>query len=124
MRIIKLSATILSAVVLTSTFCFAVEQENEKAGGVKEIKLEAYQYGYLPDPILAKKGDTVRIYTTSRDVPHGIVIKEYAIHAVVRKGQTKIIQFKANKAGEFDIICSVYCGIGHPNMKGKLIVHK
>ena len=30
--------------------------------------------------------------------------------------------FQANKKGEFGMFCSVFCGNGHPGMKGKLIV--
>lgn len=93
-----------------------------KNGKVKEIMVEAYQHGYSPDPIVVKKGDKVRLIATSRDVPHGLVIKEYAISAVVRKGQDKIIEFTAKKAGVFAITCNVYCGVGHPNMKGRLTV--
>lgn len=101
----------------------AEEAKNVTSKNVKEIKLEAYQHGYSPSRIFVKKGDTVIIYATSRDVPHGVHIKEYAINVVVR-GKTKIIKFVAKKAGEFDIRCSVYCGSGHTNMKGKLVVEK
>lgn len=106
--------------------CFAEEDKNktEEIKEVKEIKLEAYQYGYYPDKIVVKLGDAVKISATSRDVAHGILIREYGINVVVRKGQTKTIGFTADKAGEFDIICSVYCGVGHTNMKGKLVVKK
>jgi heme/copper-type cytochrome/quinol oxidase subunit 2 len=41
---------------------------------------------------------------------------------VVKKGQKTEINFVAEKAGEFAIVCSVYCGPGHAEMKGKLIV--
>lgn len=94
----------------------------EVATKVKEINLEAFQYGYYPDPIVVKKGDTVKISATSRDVTHGFYIKEYGINAVIKKGEKTEIKFVADKAGEFDIRCSVYCGSGHMSMKGKLIV--
>lgn len=113
-----------SLALLGLTACQAQETKDIASQNVKEIKLEAYQYGYSPERIVVKKGDTVRIYATSRDVPHGVLIKEYAINAVVKKGETKIIEFVAKKAGEFDIRCSVYCGSGHTNMKGKLVVQE
>ena len=31
-------------------------------------------------------------------------------------------EFIADKKGEFEMFCSVYCGQGHGQMKGKLIV--
>jgi cytochrome c oxidase subunit 2 len=89
---------------------------------IKQINLEAYQFGFSPQVIEVKKGDILKIFATSRDVPHGIYIKEYGINTVVKKGQTKKIEFVAGKQGEFDILCSVYCGKGHNTMKAKLVV--
>ncbi len=92
------------------------------ADRIKEFKLEAYRFGYSPDRLEVKKNDVVRILATSRDVPHGVFIKEYGINAVVKKGETTVIEFLADKPGEFDVICSIYCGPGHREMKAKLVV--
>ncbi|MDD5686632.1 MAG: cupredoxin domain-containing protein [Elusimicrobia bacterium] len=91
---------------------------------IKDINLEAYQYGFSPDIIVVKKGDIVKLTVTSRDVPHGVCIKNYGIKVVVKKGEYKKIEFFADKSGKFDIICSVYCGEGHSKMKSKLIVEE
>lgn len=89
---------------------------------IKEFKLEAYQYGFSPDPLIVKKGDIIKLEITSRDVPHGVYIKEYGINVKVEKAQAQRVEFLADKVGNFDILCSVYCGSGHTQMKGKLIV--
>ncbi|MCM8800337.1 MAG: cupredoxin domain-containing protein, partial [Candidatus Omnitrophica bacterium] len=86
--------------------------------------LEAYQYGFSPDPVIVKKGDIVKLEITSQDVSHGVYIREYGINISVKKGETKRIEFLADKVGEFDILCSVYCGSGHSQMKAKLIVEE
>jgi nitrosocyanin len=91
---------------------------------IKEINLETYRYGFFPNPIIVKKGDIVKIFATSRDVTHGIHIDRYNINIPVKKGETKKIEFLADKVGEFEISCSVYCGSGHNNMKAKLIVEE
>ncbi len=91
---------------------------------IKEINLEAYQYGFSPDPVVVKKGDIVKFSITSRDVTHGVYIKEYGINITVKKGEHKKIEFFVGKEGNFDIVCSVYCGSGHSSMKGRLIVEK
>lgn len=96
----------------------------EQGAKIKEISLEAYQYGFSPDPVVVKKGDIVRFDITSRDVTHGVYIKEYGINVTVKKGEHKKIEFFAGKEGNFDIVCSVYCGSGHSGMKGRLIVEK
>ncbi len=91
---------------------------------IKDIKLEAFQFEFSPNTITVKKGDIVRIFATSRDVTHGIYIKEYGINSRVSKGKDAKIEFLADKAGSFDIICHVYCGKGHNDMKAKLIVQE
>jgi cytochrome c oxidase subunit 2 len=74
--------------------------------------------------VVVKKGDIVKLLITSRDVTHGVYIKEYGINVTITKQEAKKIEFFVNKAGKFDIVCSVYCGQGHSSMKGKLIVEE
>lgn len=90
----------------------------------REFVLDAYQFDFYPQEIKVKKGERVRIFATSRDVKHGIYIKEFKINVPVEKGRVKVIEFTADQVGEFDILCSVYCGKGHHVMKAKLIVEK
>lgn len=89
---------------------------------IKEFNLEAYQFGFSPEVIEVKKGDIVKIIATPRDVTRGVYLKEYNINVPVEKGKTKKIEFIADKTGEFNILCSVYCGKGHHAMKAKLVV--
>lgn len=91
---------------------------------IKEFKLEAFRFGFTPGKIVVKKGDIVKIYASSRDVPHGFYIKEYGIDVRLKKDEPRIIEFIAEKTGEFDILCSIYCGRGHHDMKAKLIVEE
>jgi len=91
---------------------------------IKEFKLEAYQFGFEPSEIRVKKNDIVRLLISTRDIRHGVYIKEYGVNVVVGKGEAKKAEFIAKKIGEFPILCSVYCGRGHHSMKGKLIVEE
>ncbi len=102
-----------------------VPQQEEKAvqtGEVKEFKITAKQFQFEPAVIEVNKGDKVRLIVTSVDVPHGIAIPEYGINERLDPGEPKTIEFTADKQGNFDSFCSVVCGAGHSNMKGKLIV--
>lgn len=99
-------------------------EEPVSAGSVKEVNLEAYKFGFLPEKIIVSKGTIVKIHATSRDVTHGVFIKEYGINEQIKKGKITDIEFVADKPGEFDILCSVYCGRGHKKMKAKLIVEE
>ena len=91
-------------------------------GEIKEFRITAKQFSFEPETIEVSKGDRVRLIVTSIDVPHGISIAEYGINERLDVGKPKVIEFTADKEGTFTAFCSVFCGSGHTNMKGKLIV--
>ena len=67
---------------------------------------------WVPGPVVVKKGDTVRITAInnvkSEPPVHGIAIEAYGIHALVNVGKPEIIEFTADKAGIFPIICHLH----------------
>lgn len=98
-----------------------VENSNDEAS-VKEFRMTAKQFVFEPETIEVNKGDKVRLIVTSLDVPHGISIPEYGINERLDVGKQVTIEFTADKEGTFTAFCSVFCGSGHSNMKGKIIV--
>lgn len=91
-------------------------------GPVKEFRMTAKQFEFEPGTIEVNKGDRVKLIVTSTDVPHGISIPEYDINERLDVGKPVAIEFTADKEGTFTAFCSVFCGSGHSNMKGKIIV--
>jgi nitrosocyanin len=67
---------------------------------------------WVPGPVVVKKGETVRIKAinnvTSEPPVHGIAIEAYGIHALVNVGKPESIEFKADQAGIFPIICHLH----------------
>ena len=92
--------------------------------GVREIRLEAFQFGFKPEVIVVKKGERVRLVAKSTDVTHGIAIAAFDVSQALPPNEDKTIEFTADKVGEFHFHCSVYCGTGHGKMHGKLIVRE
>ncbi|NQU77972.1 cupredoxin domain-containing protein [Candidatus Falkowbacteria bacterium] len=100
-----------------------IKLDNEEdLGEVKEFNMIARQFEFEPKEIRVKKGDKVKFNIESVDVEHGISILEYGINVDLPVGETIAVEFTADKAGEFLLSCSVYCGGGHPIMTGKVIV--
>ena len=93
-----------------------------QSGQVKEFKMTANQFAFEPSTIEVDKGDKVRLVVTSIDVPHGIAIPEYKINQRLEVGKPVTIEFTADKQGSFTAYCSVACGSGHRDMKGKIVV--
>lgn len=89
---------------------------------VKEISVTAKQFAFSPDTIKVKQGDKVRLKIKSVDVAHGVGIPDFNVSVDLAPGKEETVEFVADKKGEFTFFCSVFCGSGHPDMKGKLIV--
>lgn len=98
------------------------EKVIDKTGPAREFAMTAKQFVFEPAVIEVNKGDRVKLVVTSTDVPHGISIPEYGINERLDPGRPVTIEFTADKEGTFTTFCSVFCGSGHSNMKGKIIV--
>ncbi len=83
------------------------------------------EYNEKNNPIIyVKKGETVKFTLNAVDQVHGFAFSESEID-IDRKiipGKTEIVEFNANKTGEYKIICSIDCGMGHHGMLMKIIV--
>lgn len=99
-----------------------LELSGNVVDGVREINVEAFQFGFKPSPIVVKKDQKVKIKAKSADVTHGFGIDDLGINQTLPPGEEKIIEFTPDKAGEYHVHCTVYCGSGHENMHTTLIV--
>ncbi|MBI2656817.1 cupredoxin domain-containing protein [Candidatus Woesearchaeota archaeon] len=106
----------------TQAAATAATAASSSGNNVKEFKITAKQFQFEPSTIEVNKGDKVRLVITSIDVPHGFAIPEYGINQRLDPGKPATIEFTADKEGTFTTFCSVFCGSGHINMKGKLVV--
>lgn len=89
---------------------------------VKEFTLTAKKWEFNPGTITVNKGDQVRLKITSLDVVHGFTLSDFNIKLTLNPNVTQTIEFVADKTGAFPFFCSVYCGDGHGQMRGALIV--
>jgi cytochrome c oxidase subunit II len=89
----------------------------------REIDVVARRFAFEPARIEVAVGERVRLRVVSADGVHGLEIKKVKVKKEIPRGTTPvIIEFTASEAGEFPILCSEYCGDGHENMQGQLVV--
>jgi cytochrome c oxidase subunit 2 len=89
---------------------------------VHEIQVVASRYQFEPATIQVTAGEPVRLLIRSADVSHGFGIPALRIDAHVPKGgQVLTVAFVAPSAGEYEIACSEFCGVGHGRMKATLV---
>lgn len=87
------------------------------------IEVVAKRYAFEPSEIEVAEGERVRLVVRSGDGLHGIEIKQFRISKEIPRGTDPvIIEFTADAVGRFPILCSVYCGDGHGDMSGALVV--
>ncbi len=86
------------------------------------INVLAQRYEFIPPSIEVTQGERVRIVVTSGDGFHRFGIKKFDVSKEIPRGETVTIEFTPDVAGEFPILCTEYCGDGHEEMKGQLIV--
>ena len=89
---------------------------------VVEIKIVARRFEFEPKTITVRKGQAVRLVIKSVDVDHGFAIKDFNIKETIKAHTTKVIEFTPDHSGRFRFYCSIYCGDGHEDMEGELIV--
>ncbi len=88
----------------------------------KEIHITAKKFEFTPDTIALKKGEPVVLVLSSQDRKHGFNLREFGIRADINAGGTARIRFTPNKTGKFTFSCDVFCGEGHEDMTGTIVV--
>lgn len=85
---------------------------------IKEFTITAVKFGYTPSTITVSKGDTVHIIIDNADGMHGMRISELGISA------DEEVTFVAEAAGTYTWYCNNFCGSGHKDMSGTLVVEE
>lgn len=89
----------------------------------RTIHIGVRQWAWDPKTITAKKGELVRLIVHNADVKHGLVITDLGVNQDIPP-EGAVVEFITSKAGTFEFFCSVYCGEGHMEMRGKIVVEE
>ena len=117
------SSAILAAVTLgLLALLFRSDSTFAQTTEPRVIDIVAKRFEFVPSTIEVMQGERVRIVVKSGDGFHGFGIKEFDVSREIARGDTVTIEFTADVAGEFPILCTEYCGDGHEEMKGQLVV--
>jgi cytochrome c oxidase subunit 2 len=75
-----------------------------------------YANGKTSSKLYVPVGKPVRVDLVSLDVLHGFYLPAFRVKRDVVPGMKNHVWFVADKAGSYDLFCSVYCGTGHSAM--------
>jgi nitrous-oxide reductase len=79
-----------------------------------------------PDVVKVKEGEKVIFHITNtdldEDITHGFAINDYNLNMEIQPGETKTIEFIADKHGVYPLYCTNFCSALHQEMSGYLLV--
>ena len=88
------------------------------------IRITAKKFDFSPDSITLKKGEPVVFEISSADREHGFNLRAFGVRTNVSPGKVSRIRFTPDKTGKFTFSCDVFCGDGHEEMTGTVIVNE
>ena len=95
-----------------------------RADQPRVIEVVARRFAWEPSEIQVTVGERVRLVLRTADGLHGIELKKFKIKKEIPRGNKPVVvDFTADEAGRFPFFCSEYCGDGHDDMKGVLVVN-
>ena len=118
---ILISSTLLASAVVSGLLIYT------RANAVpaeRVIHITAKKFDFSPDSITLKKGEPVVFEISSADREHGFNLRAFGIRANVSPGKISRIRFTPDKTGKFTFSCDVFCGDGHEEMTGTVIVNE
>jgi len=118
-RVLIAGALLMSATLIS---CLALYVRANALPVQKEIHITAKKFDFTPDTITLKKGEPVVLVVSSQDRKHGFNLRAFGIRADVNPGATARIPFTPDKTGKFTFSCDVFCGEGHEDMTGTIVV--
>jgi cytochrome c oxidase subunit 2 len=112
-RILVLAALLGTGLVGT----YVNAQPNEQV-----IQIVAKRFNYTPNVIRLKKGMPVVLEFTTLDVIMGFNVPDLKIRTDIIPGKVSRVHLTPDKVGTFPFLCDVFCGSGHEDMTGNIIV--
>lgn len=108
--------------------CLPYNQQYAQSG-LKKLDANTYQvnvvasmWNYDPGEIIVPEGSSVDFFLTSKDVVHGFDIEKKGVNLMAVPGAVNKTTIEFDEAGTYRIVCHEFCGAGHQNMMGKIIV--
>jgi cytochrome c oxidase subunit II len=88
----------------------------------QQVSMMAMKFDYWPSTITVKKGKPVVLELSALDRIHGFAIPGLGLRTDITPGPPIILHFTPEKAGVYALHCDNFCGDGHEDMVGQIVV--
>ena len=86
------------------------------------VKVTAQRFSYAPAEINLKKGVPTVLELSSLDIVMGFSVPDFGVRADVLPGRISRVRLTPDKTGRFVFHCDIFCGSGHEDMAGVILV--
>ena len=114
-----ITGTLLASAVLSGLI---IHIKANAVPAERVIQITAKKFEFSPDSITLKKGEPVVFEISSGDRKHGFSLRAFGVRSDVLPGGVSRVRFTPDKTGKFTFSCDVFCGDGHEDMTGTVIV--
>jgi len=87
-----------------------------------EVEIQASKFEFTPATVKVKRGQPVTFVLTSVDRIHGFKMPDFGVRTDILPDKETRVTITPEKAGTFAYFCDIFCGDGHEDMGGTLIV--
>jgi cytochrome c oxidase subunit 2 len=114
------AAVATAGVVLSQT---APSQTAPSGGGDERVvRITAKRFTYEPTTVTLVRGQPVILELVSLDRTHGFRQPQLNIRTEIPEGSSTRVRIVPDTAGRFFFACDVFCGSGHEEMEGDIVV--
>ena len=109
--------SVLAVLGIGTIGAYVDAQPNEQV-----IKIVAKKFDYTPNVIKLKKDVPVVLEFTTLDIIMGFKVPDLGIRTDIVPGKVSQVRLVPDKVGTFPFVCDIFCGSGHEDMTGTIIV--
>jgi cytochrome c oxidase subunit 2 len=86
------------------------------------VSVAASKFEFTPETVKGKVGQPLTFVLTSLDRIHGFKMPEFGVRTDIIPDRETRVMITPTKTGNFVFFCDIFCGDGHEDMSGTLVV--
>lgn len=118
----RISVSALAAAALLALASLGAYVAQSAEPKEKIIRITAKKFNYTPGEVKLKKGVPVILEFRSQDILMGFNLPDFNLREDIVPGKVTRVRFVPDKTGTFVFLCDIFCGTGHEEMNGRLVV--
>jgi cytochrome c oxidase subunit 2 len=115
------SAAVAAALLAIGSAAMIVAARSSESDE-QQVSMLAMKFDYWPDAVTVKKGKPVVLELSALDRIHGFAVPGLGLRTDITPGPPTILRFIPEKAGVYSLHCDNFCGDGHEEMAGRIVV--